>query len=225
MSVIGAAWDAVMFCQFHDVAGGVGIRRVHQEAEASLTAQVHALEKLIERLPKAEAKPAPAKEIAVITETAEGFLMENPVPEMLLTTYLAVLSASCMGLIVSALSNNADRAMTVSPFLLVIQMVFAGIIFKLDGAVKAISNLTVSRWAISALGISADLEKMYEPVEEQNELIANLTGETVAVDKSLELFERADGNMLECWLVMLGFCLVCCVISAVVLRRVAKDSR
>ncbi len=155
----------------------------------------------------------------------EGFLMENPVPEMLLTTYLAVLSASCMGLIVSALSNNADRAMTVSPFLLVIQMVFAGIIFKLDGAVKAISNLTISRWAISALGISADLDKMYEPVAEQNELIANMTGETVAVDKSLELFERADGNMLECWLVMLGFCLVCCVISAVVLRRVAKDSR
>jgi len=155
----------------------------------------------------------------------EGFLMENPVPEMLLTTYLAVLSASCMGLIVSALSNNADRAMTVSPFLLVIQMVFAGIIFKLDGAVKAISNLTISRWAISALGISADLDKMYEPVAEQNELIANMTGETVAVDKSLELFERVDSNMFECWLVMLGFCLVCCVISAVVLRRVAKDSR
>ena len=69
------------------------------------------------------------------------------------------------------------------------------------------------------------IERLDKPVEEQNELIANMTGETVAVDKSLELFERADGNMLECWLVMLGFCLVCCVISAVVLRRVAKDSR
>jgi len=155
----------------------------------------------------------------------EGFLMENPVPEMLVTTYLAVLSASCMGLIVSALSKNADRAMTVSPFLLVIQMVFAGIIFKLEGAVKFISNLTVSRWAISALGISTDLEKMYEPVEEQNELIAALTGEEVAIDKSLELFERTEANMLECWLVMLGFCIVCCVISALVLRRVSKDSR
>lgn len=155
----------------------------------------------------------------------EGYFMESPVPEMLLTTYLAVLSASCMGLIVSALSNNADRAMTVSPFLLVIQMVFAGIIFKLEGAVKLISNLTVSRWAISALGISADLEKLYEPVQEQNDLVSMITGEEIAVDKSLELFERSDENMLMCWLVMLAFCLVCCVISALVLRRVSKDSR
>ncbi len=30
---VDAAWDALQFCQFHDVAGGVGIRRVHEEAE------------------------------------------------------------------------------------------------------------------------------------------------------------------------------------------------
>lgn len=77
MPTIEKAWDALMFCQFHDVAGGVGIRRVHQEAEASLAAQVHALEALIESLPKAAIKALPAAEEAVITETADGFLMEN----------------------------------------------------------------------------------------------------------------------------------------------------
>ena len=79
MPVISAAWDALMFCQFHDVAGGVGIKRVHQEAEASLLAQVRALEALIERLPKAEAKPLPAAEAATVTKTADGFLMENSI--------------------------------------------------------------------------------------------------------------------------------------------------
>ena len=78
MPAIDAAWDALMFCQFHDVAGGVGIQRVHQEAEASLLAQVHALEALIERLPKVEAKwVEPPKDTVSITETADGFLMEN----------------------------------------------------------------------------------------------------------------------------------------------------
>lgn len=33
---VADAWDALQFCQFHDVAGGVGIRRVHEEAEAQL---------------------------------------------------------------------------------------------------------------------------------------------------------------------------------------------
>ena len=79
MPTVNAAWDALMFCQFHDVAGGVGIKRVHEEAEAKLMAQVRALEALIGRLPKAEAKPLPAAEKAVVTETAEGFLMENSI--------------------------------------------------------------------------------------------------------------------------------------------------
>ncbi len=79
MPTIGKAWDALMFCQFHDVAGGVGIQRVHQEAEDSLLTQVHALEALIESLPKAATKVLPAAEAAVITETADGFLMENSI--------------------------------------------------------------------------------------------------------------------------------------------------
>ncbi len=80
MPTIDAAWDALMFCQFHDVAGGVGIQRVHREAEAKLYAQVLALEGLIERLPKAEATwVEPPKDNVSITETAEGFLMENSI--------------------------------------------------------------------------------------------------------------------------------------------------
>ena len=79
MPTIEKAWDALMFCQFHDVAGGVGIQRVHREAEDSLLAQLHALEALLARLPKAAAKLQPAAKIAAVTETAEGFLMENSI--------------------------------------------------------------------------------------------------------------------------------------------------
>ena len=77
MPIVNAAWDDLMFCQFHDVAGGVGIKRVHEEAEAKLYAQMLALDALLERLPKPEAKPVPAVEAATVTETAEGFQMEN----------------------------------------------------------------------------------------------------------------------------------------------------
>ncbi len=78
MPAIDAAWDALMFCQFHDVAGGVGIKRVHEEAEAKLAAQAAALEALIECLPKLEAKCTESPRDTVrVTETADGFLMEN----------------------------------------------------------------------------------------------------------------------------------------------------
>ena len=84
MPVVNAAWDALMFCQFHDVAGGVGIRRVHQEAEAKLAAQLTNLDALVgtltERLPHTMAVPAkkPCGEVS-ITENENGFLMENAI--------------------------------------------------------------------------------------------------------------------------------------------------
>ena len=77
LPTIDKAWDALMFNQFHDVAGGVGIKRVHEEAEAALYAQVLALHDLIERLPKTEEKPESTAEAVTLTETADGFVMEN----------------------------------------------------------------------------------------------------------------------------------------------------
>ena len=83
MPVVDAAWDAVMFCQFHDVAGGVGIRRVHEEAERSLTEHVKALwrlhQTLRERMPELHSGGEEEKSVGgvSIVETADGFRMEN----------------------------------------------------------------------------------------------------------------------------------------------------
>lgn len=84
MSTIEQAWDALMFCQFHDVAGGVGIQRVHQEEEAKLwKVRDELAEKLMRRLHKRFGLPDtywPQPDTTVdITETADGFLMENSV--------------------------------------------------------------------------------------------------------------------------------------------------
>ncbi len=82
MPTIEKAWDTLMFNQFHDVAGGVGIKRVHAEAEASLWAVRDELaEKTLRRLHKRLALPEtywPQPDTTVdIAETTDGFLMEN----------------------------------------------------------------------------------------------------------------------------------------------------
>lgn len=48
--VIQKAWDTLMLCQFHDVAGGVGIARVHAEADAWMTARIAELKALTSEL-------------------------------------------------------------------------------------------------------------------------------------------------------------------------------
>lgn len=138
----------------------------------------------------------------------EGILLESALPEMFLTTFLTILSSSGIGLCLSAVAKDPDKAMTLSPFLLVVQLVFAGIIFALDGAAEILSKFTISRWSMSALGISADLEGMYIGLGEFN-----------------DMFEHEIANLYMAWGVLAAFCVVSCLLAMLMLRNVSKDSR
>ncbi len=48
--VLQKTWDTLMLCQFHDVAGGVGIARVHAEATSWMTARIAELKALTAQL-------------------------------------------------------------------------------------------------------------------------------------------------------------------------------
>ncbi|MBR3764050.1 MAG: alpha-mannosidase [Clostridia bacterium] len=82
MPAIHAAWDVLMFCQFHDVAGGVGIRRVHEEAEEKLNVQITALKKTLHALEKRLELPEGADSAGadgMVTAVEDGFLLTNDV--------------------------------------------------------------------------------------------------------------------------------------------------
>jgi ABC-type multidrug transport system ATPase subunit len=125
---------------------------------------------------------------------------------MLITVYLAALSAAATGLLVSALFKNPDRAMTVAAPLLLPQMLFAGLIFKLDGFTDTISNLVICRWAIEAMQ-SGMMMTLYE--------CQIFAGETVR--------EAADGNVALSWLMMSIFIVVFTAAAGYVLRSLKSE--
>ena len=82
MPAIHAAWDAVMFCQFHDVAGGVGIKRVHEDAETKLSAQIDVLGMVLHALKMRLSQPECtdfADADGTVTAVEGGFLLTNSV--------------------------------------------------------------------------------------------------------------------------------------------------
>lgn len=89
----------------------------------------------------------------------EGVLLSGPL-EMYVTVVLTTLAALALGLCISALVSNEDKAMSVVPIVLIPQIIFAGMVFKLEGAGEAISWLTLSRWALEALGATVDLNAL-----------------------------------------------------------------
>ena len=96
----------------------------------------------------------------------EGLFLP-PMIEFLITTFLTATASAAMGLFVSSLFTNADRAMTVAPILLMPQILFSGLIFELEGATDLLSWFAICRWSMEGYGTSANLNEL--PLKMQQE--------------------------------------------------------
>jgi len=84
--------------------------------------------------------------------------------ELIIGVWLTTMAGLAMGLLVSALASNTDKATSIVPIILVPQIILAGLIFPLNGPGKVLSYVTVTKWSIDALGTTADLNRQYYQV-------------------------------------------------------------
>lgn len=84
--------------------------------------------------------------------------------ELIIGVWLTTMAGLAMGLMISALASNTDKATSIVPIILVPQIILAGLIFPLTGPGQALSYVTVSRWSIDSLGTTSDLNRQYYQV-------------------------------------------------------------
>lgn len=78
--------------------------------------------------------------------------------EVYITMALTSLAGLMLGLTVSALVPNNDRAMSIVPLVLIPQVIFSGIIFKLDNPIlQFLGAFFPARWAMAAMGSSVGI--------------------------------------------------------------------
>ncbi|AHB88141.1 ABC-type transport system ATPase component [Thermosynechococcus sp. NK55a] len=80
-----------------------------------------------------------------------------------ITTFLTLVASLCLGLLISAAVHNSDQASKILPPLLLPQIIFAGVLFKLTGVATALSWLTIGRWTMGAYGTLIDVNGMVPP--------------------------------------------------------------
>ena len=98
--------------------------------------------------------------------------------------------------------------MTVMPFILIIQLVMSGMIFKLQGFAAKVANITVSKWSLNAICITSNVNDM---------LMAN---------PDLEAdYEYTVTNLLHMWGILALFILIYGIIAIISLEFVDKDKR
>ena len=160
-------------------------------------------------------------------------LMLPLILEVWVTVLLTALAAAAMGLFVSSLFDNADRAMTVAPILLMPQILFSNIIFKLEGVTEGISWIVACRWSMQALGTTADLNNLKLPDPDPITFPAKLgllprqeAGINEAIREATtkpifeEMFESEVVRLLGTWGILVLFVVGFLVLSGVMLRKV-----
>lgn len=144
----------------------------------------------------------------------EKGILTDPFLEIWITTFLTTVASVAMGLVVSALFQNADRAMTIAPILLMPQILFSGLIFKLDGITESISWFAICRWSMEGYGTTADL----------NELPLKLQQQGIAVAHDAEnFFDFTKAHMWKVWGILLLFTFVFLVLTRIALITIGKE--
>ncbi len=168
-----------------------------------------------------------------------------------ISMFLATYAADMLALMVSCMVRTTTTAMTVMPFLLIVQLVFAGSIFPLNRpTAKVLANFTISNWGINAINIAADYNgqkssAIYAAVDQlKDDPNAEDDGFMTKVKKVLEIDEVKDrvetytaqkmqvkefafdkGNLAKCWGILALFSAIYAVIGLIALEMVDKDKR
>ncbi|NJN67579.1 MAG: ATP-binding cassette domain-containing protein, partial [Chloroflexaceae bacterium] len=95
--------------------------------------------------------------------------------ELFITMMLTAMAGTTLGLLISTFSSTSDQAISIVPLVLIPQILFAGLIFKIQDpwvddlgtmeqiiriAIWSISLLMTSRWALDAFGTSFNLNQL-----------------------------------------------------------------
>ena len=153
---------------------------------------------------------------------SEGLLIPVTLLEYFLTLFLVMYGADCMGLMISSIVKKAELASTLAPYILIAQLLFSGMLFKMEGFASAFSAIMLSRWGMEALGSTSELNSLPLKVTKEMEdplLIA-------AIPREVEdAFDASSEHILLVFGLLLLFVIVPLVVGDLLLHRVKKDSR
>ena len=113
-----------------------------------------------------------------------------------INTFLTLTASFSLGLLVSAAVGNSSQANSALPLLLLPQIIFSGVLFKLQGFGAMISYLMLSRWAIGAYGTILDVNNLV-PVEMQTKVLKDMPFPTGVA------YEQTWGNLILNWFILL----------------------
>ena len=147
---------------------------------------------------------------------SQGLVFSSPILEYYITLFLIVFAADTLGLCISCIVKNEQLASQLSPYILIVQLLFSGVLFSMEGTAASVSVLMLSRWGMEALGSISNLNGLPLRLQEDFPMIPH---------QADDAFLYTDGHLKEIWLILLVFVVVPVIIGNFALHRVKEDKR
>lgn len=151
-------------------------------------------------------------------------LLINPYVEVFITIYLLTFGAAVLGIMVSSLSGTPTTAMTIMPFVLIVQLIMSGVLFELKDVAEYISYITLSKWGMSAFGSISDLNGYHLAIEAPLSASRALMPGVSVMPKHNDFYNHEAARLFLAWGWILGITVFNTIVSIVSLKIKNKDS-
>lgn len=132
--------------------------------------------------------------------------------DLYITLYLTIFVSDMLAILISCIVKDTNSAMTVMPFVLIIQLIMAGVVFELEKIADRISNLTVSKWGMNGLMSIA----MTTP---------GIRDGALRMGKEDPWQKAQDFNLAGIWLILVVIACACILMGIIFLNFVDRDKR
>ena len=180
---------------------------------------------------------------------AKSLITSNPLIDFGITLFLITYCADMLALLVSAFAKTTTSAMTIMPFLLIVQLIFSGGFFTLPDAAMPFTNMTATKWGLTAICSQADynllpmvsiwnnalklqnveiegekpLWKVFRYIEDNN-MKDQILMKTAEYNKN-PVYDFDPNIVLNCWRWLILWTVVYVVLAVILLERIDRDKR
>ena len=183
--------------------------------------------------------------IAGIKFPEGGFITKWFFVDIWITLFLITYAADVTSLFIACIVHSTTTAMTVMPFMLIIQLVFSGGAFTLAGFAEKLTYLTISKYGLVALcaqgnynslrsvtlwntifklrDSSNEIKEALWMIEKEGQLDEILVRSGEAMQEAA--YEMTRRNIFGCWAQLVFFAVLFAILSIIVLEFVDNDKR
>jgi hypothetical protein len=184
-----------------------------------------------------------------VTLPSAPLVTPYPIVDFGITLFLITYAADMLALLISSFAKTTTAAMTIMPFMLIVQLLFSGGFFNLPEQAMPLTNLTVTKFGLTSLCAQGDYNSLpmvsiwnsalkmknvevegEKPFKEALQYIEENNMREDLLLKSAEQNQNPnyafDSNIvLDNWLSLILWALVYVVITVIILEKIDKDKR